>query len=121
MFTVEQNGDNRLDLELSGKIDAEAMKLALAELTNKSQGMKNGTMLYRILDFDLPTLGAIGVELSSIPELFKMIGKFDKAAVLANQSWIRVASQIESALIPGLEIKAFELDQETEAEAWLAE
>jgi len=97
------------------------MKVALADLINKSQGMENGTMLYRIGDFDLPTLGAIGVELSSIPELFKLIGKFDKAAVIANQSWIRVASQIEGALIPGLEIKAFELDKESEAEAWLAE
>ena len=121
MLTVEQNGENRLDLELSGKIDAEAMKVALAELTNKSQGMKNGTMLYRIRDFDFPTLGAIGVEFSSLPDLFKMIGKFDKAAVLADQSWIRVASKIEGALIPGLEIKAFELDEESEAEAWLAE
>ncbi len=121
MFTVEQNGDNRLDIEFSGKIDAEAMKVALADLIKKSQGMENGTMLYRIRDYDLPTLGAIGVELSSILELFKLVGKFDKAAVLAGQSWIRVASQIEGALIPGFEIKAFELDKQSEAEAWLAE
>ncbi len=120
MFTVEQNGDNRLDIEFNGKIDAKAMKVALADLIKKSQGMENGTMLYRIQHYDLPTLGVIGVELSSIPELFKLIGKFDKAAVLASQSWIRVASQIEGALIPGLEIKAFELDKESEAEAWLA-
>lgn len=121
MLTIEQNGENRLDLELSGKIDAETMKVALADLFDKSQGMENGTMLYRIRDFDLPTLGAIGVEFSNILELFKLIGKFNKAAVLADQSWIRVASQIEGALMPGLEIKAFELDEESEAEAWLAE
>ncbi len=121
MFTIEQNGDNRLDLEFSGKIDAEGMKVAIAGLISKSQGMENGTMLYRIRDFDLPTFGALGVELSSIPELFRLISKFDKIAVLASQSWIRVTSQIEGALIPGLEIKAFEFDQESEAEAWLAE
>ena len=121
MFTIEKNGESRLDIEFSGKIDAEAMKVALVDLFHKSQGIENGTMLYRIRDFDLPTLGAIGVELSNIPDLFKLIGKFDKAAVLANQHWIRVVSQIEGALIPGLEIKAFELDQKSEAKAWLAE
>ena len=45
MFTVEQNGENRLEIEFSGKIDAEAMKIALADLIKKSQGMENGTML----------------------------------------------------------------------------
>ena len=121
MLTVEQNGENRLDLELSGKIDADVMKVALADLFNKSQDIKNGVMLYRIRDFDLPTLGAIGVEFSNIPELFKLISKFDKAAVLADQSWIRVVGEIEGSLIPGLEIKAFELDKDSDAEAWLAE
>lgn len=47
-------------------------------------------------------------------------GKFDKAAVIAGQNWVRVGSQIEGSLIPGLEIKAFELDKESEAEAWLS-
>lgn len=121
MFTITANGENRIDLALSGKLDADGMKRALDDLIVKTQDMENGKMLYRVGDFDLPTLGAIGVELSRLPKLFKMIGKFDKAAVLAGQNWLRVASEIEGALIPGLEIKAFELGQEAEAEAWLAE
>ena len=32
----------------------------------------------------------------------------------------KLDSEIESALIPGLEIKAFEVGKETDAEAWLA-
>lgn len=119
MLNVVRNGENRIDLELSGKIDSEAMRIGLDELFTQSEGIEHGTMLYRIKEFDLPTLGAIGVEFKKLPELFKLIGRFDKAAVLADQSWLRVASKVEGALIPGLEIKAFELDEE--AEAWLAE
>ncbi len=120
MFTVEVNGENRLDIEFSGKLDSDAMQVALDDLINKSQSIENGRMLYRIGDFDMPTLGAIGVELSRLPKLFKLIGKFDKAAVIANQSWIRGASEIKGALIPGLDIKAFEIGEEADAEAWLS-
>jgi hypothetical protein len=119
MFTISLNGPNRVDIELSGKLDSEAMKIALDDLASKSQAIEHGTMLYRIHDFNLPTLGAIGVELSRLPALFKMMRKFDRVAVLAEQNWIRKISEIEGALIPGLEIKAFNLDASAEAEAWL--
>ncbi len=120
MFNVEIIGTDRLDIEFGGKLNSDDMKAALDELVGKSKNIKNGKMLYRIGDFDLPTLGAIGVEISRLPELFKLIGRFDKVAVIADQSWVRAASEIEGALIPGLEIKAFEAGKETDAEAWLA-
>ncbi len=119
MLKIIPNGDNRLDLELSGKLDSAAMATALDELNEKSSDIEHGRMLYRIGDFDLPTLGALGVELSRLPALFRLIGKFDKVAVVASQNWIRTAGEIEGMLIPGLEIKGFGKDQESEAEAWL--
>lgn len=120
MFTVEANGPNRVDIQLSGKLDAEAMKVALDDLIGKTKDIEHGTMLYEIGDFDIPTLGAIGVELSRLPQLFGLIRRFDRAAVLADQAWIQTISEIEGALFPGLEIKAFDRDQRAEAEAWLA-
>lgn len=119
MFNVKINGANRLDIEFGGKLNSDDMKAALDELVDKSRNIANGKMLYRIGDFDLPTLGAIGVEISRLPELFKLIGRFEKVAVIADQDWVRAASKIEGALIPGLEIKAFETGEETDAEAWL--
>jgi len=120
VFTVEQNGDNRLDLAFSGKLDNETMKAGLDDLLIKAEGLEHGVMLYRVGNFDLPTFGAIGVEFSRIPALFKLMLKFDKVAVVAGQHWLRVISQVEGALIPGLEVKAFELDKEADAEAWLS-
>lgn len=120
MFRVIARGENRLDLELDGKLDSETMKVALDELISKAQDIEHGRMLYRIGAFDLPTLGAIGVELSRLPALFKLIARFDRVAVIAEKKWIQSASEIEGALIPGLKIKAFDPDQEADAEAWLA-
>ncbi|WP_079202691.1 STAS/SEC14 domain-containing protein [Pseudomonas sp. CC6-YY-74] len=119
MFKVMRNGENRIDVEFSGKLDSAEMRVALDELIEQSEGIEHGLMLYRIGDFSLPTLGALGVELSRIPQLFRFVRRFDRMAVVAGKEWLRKASEIEGALIPGLQIKAFDLTQEEQAEAWL--
>ena len=121
MFSVTANGPKRVDIEFSGKLDSDDMRAALDELESKTRGIENGRMLYRIGDFELPTLGAIAIEFSRLPSMFGLIKKFDRCSVLADQNWIKKISEIEGALIPGLEIKGFDLDQEAEAEAWLSE
>ena len=120
MFKVTANGINRLDIEMSGKLNAEDMKIALDELVSKSQDIENGKMLYEIVDFHLPSLAAIGVEFSRIPAMFGLMKKFDRAAVLTDKTWLKKISELEGALYPGLEIKAFSFDQKVEAEAWLS-
>ena len=120
MFKVEQNGMNRLDIQFSGKLDTEEMKIALDELVSKSKNIENGKMLYEIIDFHLPSLGAIAIEFSRLPSMFGLMRKFDRAAVLTDKTWLKKVSEFEGALFPGLEIKAFNRDQKEEAEAWLS-
>jgi hypothetical protein len=120
MFKVIQNGKNRLDIELSGKLDVENMQKGLDELIGKSENIENGKMLYEIIDFHLPSLGAIGIELSRFPSLFGLIKRFDRVAVLTDKTWLKKVSELEGALFPGLEIKAFNRDKKKEAEEWLA-
>lgn len=111
---------NRLDIELNGKLDAEEMKIALDELVSKSKDIENGKMLYDIIDFHLPSLGAIGIELSRLPSMFALMKKFNRAAVLTDKVWLQKISELEGVLYPGLEIKAFNRDQKEEAETWLS-
>jgi hypothetical protein len=120
MFKVIPNGTNRLDIELSGKLDTEDMRAALDELENKSKNIEKGKMLYEIIDLHIPSLGAIGVEFSRLPAMFGLMKKFDRVAVLTDKAWLKKTSELEGALFPGLEIKAFNRDQKTEAEAWLS-
>jgi hypothetical protein len=119
MFEVVRNGVNRIDIDFSGKFGRDQMDVALDMLFSSANDVEHGRMLCRLNDYDFPTLGAIGVELSRLPEAFRFIRKFDRVAVLVNKNWIKKASEIEGALIPGLEIKAFDLNEEAEAEKWL--
>ena len=119
MFNIIRNGANRLDVEFGGKLDSEEMKIAIDELIDKSDGIENGRMFFRITDYKLPTLGAIAIEFSRFPALFRFMRKIDRAALLADKNWVRKASEIEGTLIPGLTIKSFALGEEEEAEIWL--
>jgi len=119
-FRLTQNGTKRLDIELSGKPNSDEMKIALDELVTKSKGIENGKMLYDVVDFHLPSPGATGIEFSRLPSMFGLMKKFSHAAVLTDKTWIKKVSELEGALIPGLEIKAFDKDQKEEADAWLA-
>ncbi len=119
MFQVTLRGDNRLDIELSGKLDSEEMKTALDELVDKSGTIEDGRMLYDVIDFHMPSLSAIAIEFSRLPEMFGLIKRFSKAAVLSDKNWIKKASELEGMLIPGVEIKAFDREQREEAENWL--
>ena len=121
MFKVTKISSKRLDIELSGKLNTEEMQIALDELEGKSQDIQNGIMLYDVVDFHLPSLGAIAIELSRLPSMFGLIRQFRKAAVLTDKNWIQKASELEGLLIPGIEIKAFSRDQREEAESWLSE
>ena len=120
MFKVTRKGVNRLDIELSGKLNAAEMETALDELVAKSEGIENGKMLYDVIDFHLPSLDAIVIEFSRLPSMFGLLKKFKRAAVLSDKTWLKKVSEFEGALFPGLEIKAFSRDQKAEAEAWLA-
>jgi SpoIIAA-like len=119
MFKVIKTGKNRLDIEMSGKLDADSMTHALDDLVKNAQAIEQGKMLYTIIDFQRPTLGAIGIEFSRFPEMFGLMKNFTRAAVLTDKTWLKVVSKFEGALYPSVDIKTFNIDQKNQAEAWL--
>lgn len=121
MFTVTRVGPNRIDITYSGKLDSDEMSAALDDLVSNTEDIDNGRMLFRVGEFVLPTLGAIKIELSRWPSMFGFIRQFRRCAVVAEQRWLKTIAEVEGALIPGVTIKGFGLDEEAAAEAWLAE
>ncbi|CAD7843877.1 MAG: hypothetical protein [Olavius algarvensis Delta 4 endosymbiont] len=120
MFKVTNTGTDRLDIELRGKLNADDMRAALDELVEKSQGIENGKMLYDVVEFHIPSLEAIAIEFSRLPAMLALMQKFSRAAVLSDKHWLKKISELEGALFPGLEIKAFNRDQKEAAETWLS-
>lgn len=119
MLTIEKKGPNRVDIHLEGRIDADTMRQAMDDILEASKDVKGGKMLYTIPDFAMPTLAAFAVEMTYLPKLFGLLGKFDQCAVLTDASWLQKAAEIEGALFPGIDIKSFGLEDRDAAEKWL--
>lgn len=64
-------------------------------------------------------LSAIAEELKHLPLLIRLVRAIDRVAIVADAEWVRVASRIESALIPGVHYEVYERKDEAHARAWL--
>lgn len=121
MFTITKPAPDRVDITISGALDAAAMESGLSDLLEKSKGLTNGCMLYTITELAMPTLGALSVEMQHLPKLFGLLGRFDRCAVVSDAAWIRTAAEVEGALFPGIEIKAFPENAREAAQNWLCQ
>lgn len=121
MFKVVANGENRLDIHWSGQIDSELMTKALDDLVEKAVPIEAGVMLYQIDEFNWPDWDAVFVKFNRLPQLFGLIGKFQRIAVVTDTQWLQKAAEVEGWLIPRLEIKAFDKAESAQAEAWLSQ
>ena len=119
MISVTKNGENRIDIHINGKIDSEDMSVALEQFMADTEDFNHGLMYYTIEDFQWPSLSAIGVKFGQLPKLFGLIKKIDRAAIVADETWLRKIAELEGALIPGIDIRGFEPGEEAAAEAWL--
>ncbi|WP_339066570.1 STAS/SEC14 domain-containing protein [Teredinibacter turnerae] len=119
MVTVGRNGENRLDVALSGKLDTEGMIAVLDALLDNAEGMENGGVLFDVVDYHLPSFGAIAIELWRLPQVLRLLRRFSHAAVLADQTWLQAMSHWNADLVPGLTIKTFKRSEKAAARLWL--
>lgn len=119
MFTIVKNHSERIDITLSGRLDSAAIRALLDELLVHSAGIEHGQMLFDVVDFHWPSMGGLLLEFSRLPEIFKLMRRFDRVAVLTDLKWLQKASQFEGALLPGIAVKSFERAEKDLAVAWL--
>jgi hypothetical protein len=120
MFRIERTGNSRLDIVMSGRLDEDSMRNALDEIVAKTADIENGTMLYDVVDFHLPTLSAIRIEFARLPSMLGLMKRFDRAAVLTDKRWLQKISEMEGWFFPNLEIRGFARDDRHKAEEWLS-
>ncbi|KLJ00392.1 STAS/SEC14 domain-containing protein [Luteimonas sp. FCS-9] len=119
MFNVIRVAPDRVDVEIGGRFDREAMAGLIDAFVEAADGIEGGTMLYRVRDVDLPTFGAVAVEFSRLPALLRAVRRFDRIAVIADALWIRSLAELEGLLMPGVEVRGFTPECAGDGQAWL--
>lgn len=64
-------------------------------------------------------LSAITEELKRLPLVFRMIRQIERVAIIADAPWVRLASKIEGAVIPGVHYEVYERHEAAHAREWL--
>jgi hypothetical protein len=96
------------------------MEAGLDAFLAAAEPLERFDVLYLVRDLRVPTLGAIRVELTRFGRLWRLLRRFGRVALVADQAWVRNVAKVEGAVIPGLTIRTFEPDEEAEARSWLA-
>jgi hypothetical protein len=119
MLDITKETDGTFLIKVSGEIKPGEMERELDKLIEMSKGVSGAKLLYDIRNFEMPGIDAMMVEFKKMPQLFGMIRRFSKAAVLAEAPWLRMMAEWEGVMIPGLEIRSFAHKDEKEARQWL--
>lgn len=119
MFKVEKKSADLIEIEIGGKITADEMSKGLDTLLPMTEQMKNGRMLALYHDIEFPEAGAILEEMKRLPQLFGMLGKVTKVALVSDQKWIRDIAELEGTILPGMSVRSFTSDERAQAEAFL--
>lgn len=119
MFEFIDSADDVIALSISGKIttaelDAIMDRLELALANNEKTHVFVET---RTVD---------GIEVSGLPSylaravpILTRLPRFGRVAIVADQTWIRIAARVESLLLPFISYRTFTPGRRDEALAWV--
>ncbi|AMK20571.1 MULTISPECIES: SpoIIAA family protein [Sphingomonadales] len=119
MHEFIDSSDDVLALAVSGKITGSDLDAIMTRLDSAMARHEKVHMFVETRTID-------GIELSGLPAytarampLFGKLNRFGRVAIVADQAWIRLASRLESAILPFISYRVFEPDQRAEALAWV--
>lgn len=117
--------DNIIHLNITGPIARESLDAGLdwieSAQNNAETDEANDNFALRV---DLPEdrfdgLGQLSQQFKRVGTVMRHAKAADKCAVMTDSTFIRNSARIEGSVIPGMEVRAFDLDETTPAERWL--
>ena len=119
MLEIIPSPEDVIALKISGSIKGQE----LDAIMDKLDGIMARSDKVHVF---VETHSIAGLELASLPHYFSrafpLFGKlksFGRVAVVADQAWIRVGTQIESAFLPFITYRTYEPHERDEALTWV--
>jgi len=119
MFEFIDGPDDVIALKMSGKITG-ADLTAVMDRVDKVMSTDGKVHVF------VETQSISGIEIAGLPAyvsrampLIGKLGRFGRVAVVADQSWIRAGTRLESALLPNISYRVYTPEEREEAVAWV--
>lgn len=118
MITISELAPNVQQVKISGKVQSADMRQVVDLAETIGKGAEKASLVFEVENVEGLEWSALGEELSHLPAMWRMLTGLDRIAVIADQSWLRSAARIESALLPGVTYEVFSRDKAERARAW---
>lgn len=106
-------------VKLSGRMKAEEMDEAAALVERSLEAHERTHVYVEIHDNFSFDVGAFAAYLPRAAAMLPKLDRFGRIAVVSEQRWIRWATRIESAILPGISYETFEIAEHAHALAWV--
>lgn len=106
-------------MKLSGKVGTDDLGEALEWLTEANDAHDSYNMCVDVAKMDFSDLGEISSEFKRLAAMWRTAKALEKCAVVTDSKYLQSAAKIEGAVIPGLEIESFEMEELAPAMTWL--
>lgn len=106
-------------MKLSGKVGKDDLGEALEWLSEANDAHEAYNMCVDVAKMDFASLGEISEEFKRLAAMWRTAKALDKCAVVTDSKYLQSAAKIEGAVIPGLEIESFEIEDLAPAMDWL--
>ncbi len=119
MLEIIDSADDVLAIKVSHKITS-------ADLDSIMDRLDDSLSRFDTVHVFVETHGIDGLELTGLPSymarampLFAKLNRFGRVAVVADQTWIRLGTRLESLVLPFISYRVFEPDDRDKALAWV--
>lgn len=120
MIDIERIATGANQILVYGEITRDDIAAFIAFAKAQLETEEGGNVLFDLVSVaSLPSLSAITLELANMATLMKWVYRLDRIAVISDEAWLRAASRIESALLPGVSYAVYDADEADAARAWV--
>ena len=106
-------------MSVKGTMSQTALENGLDWMNQVSEANDNFNICIDIASDNFDDLSAARAEFLRVGRVLRHAPTADKCAVLTDSAFLKNSAKVEGAVIPGLEINAFDLDASKVAEKWL--
>ena len=119
MLTDQTEKDDVIILSMSGRIEKTDVDQAMRRLDTAFERGGKVHLFVEVLGFEGMPKEAWWSDLSHGFHYLSRLKQFGRIAIVSDQSWLRIASRVESALLPFVTYEVYTPDQRDHALAWV--
>lgn len=119
MYEMIETPDNVLAVRIAGKITGEDLRDIMDRLEVMMATNGQVHAYAETSSIDGIEIAGLASHIARAAPLLGKLGQFGRVAVVADQTWIRILTRMESAILPHISYRVFEPGQRDEALVWV--